>query len=294
MITKTDLNWWLDLEPQLDWQFATTYADGAPHEYVTSTRTPGLEPADLVRAGHVIRTFGQPMKFFKWTRIYLTTPMGWKHWTMSADLTETNLVNRGRVEHVYGPQNAPRTSSGAESAWDAIATTYDETGGMTPDEAALTTEFIRDAFGERLWRTLDIGCGTGWLLDVGLAESVRYVGVDPSTAMLNTLVAKHHVLQSIHPMTFGDALERRVLCGSRFDTVLALGGSASYITPAELFAAEKRAKRGALFMHYALGEEPVTRDLNQEASAESLEAVTEMAVSQHRIGRFIASLVQAP
>jgi len=34
VITRAGLNWWLDLEPELDWQFATTYADSAPHEYV--------------------------------------------------------------------------------------------------------------------------------------------------------------------------------------------------------------------------------------------------------------------
>ncbi len=43
MITKNDLNWWLSLEPELDWQFATTYASGAPHEYVVAGRTPGSQ-----------------------------------------------------------------------------------------------------------------------------------------------------------------------------------------------------------------------------------------------------------
>lgn len=293
MITKTDLNWWLDLEPELDWQFATTYAEGAPHEYVTSQRTPGLEPADFVRAGHVIRTFGQPLKFFKWTRIYLTTPMGWKHWTMSDDLSETNLVNRGRVEHVYGTQNAPRTASEAESPWDAFATSFDQTHAMTEEESTQTAELIRAMFGDRLWRTLDIGCGTGWLTDAGLVEPVRYVGVDPSTAMLNTLVSKHPVLAAVHPMSFGEALARRVLGGTIFDTVLALGGSASYLTPSELAAARVRGKRGALFMHYAPGEVPVTGDLGPWAAAESFAAVTKMAASQHRVGRFIASVVSA-
>ena len=50
MITKNDLNWWLSLEPELDWQFATTYASGAPHEYVVAGRTPGLTEDDVARA----------------------------------------------------------------------------------------------------------------------------------------------------------------------------------------------------------------------------------------------------
>src|SRR4051812_4649925 len=76
MITRADLAWWLDLEPELDWRFATTYADGAPHEYVAAPRTGGLDDSDYARAAHVILTFGEPMKFYKSTRIYLTTPMG--------------------------------------------------------------------------------------------------------------------------------------------------------------------------------------------------------------------------
>ena len=39
LITRDDLRWWLDLEPELDWQFATTYAEGAPHEYVVADKT---------------------------------------------------------------------------------------------------------------------------------------------------------------------------------------------------------------------------------------------------------------
>ena len=110
MITRDDLRWWLELEPQLDWQFATTYAEGAPHEYVVADKTPGLSQADVARAAHVIRTFGEPMKFYRTTRIYLTTPMGWKHWDMQGGRisdAEVTLINRGRVEHVYGVQNAP-------------------------------------------------------------------------------------------------------------------------------------------------------------------------------------------
>lgn len=82
--------------------------------------------------------------------------------------------------------------------------------------------------GDRNVRTLDIGCGTGPALDLGITDSVRYVGIDPSQAMLNELVRKYPLLAGVHPMTFGQALERRVLCGTRFDLVLALGGSASH------------------------------------------------------------------
>lgn len=291
MITRADLNWWLELEPELDWQFATTYADGAPHEYVAAPRTQGLEHSDYVRAAHVIQTFGEPMKFYKWTRIYLPTPMGWKHWTMDDDLNDTNLVNRGRVEHVYGIQNMPRTKSGVESEYDPYASTWDTKHAMTEPEQAQTETLIRSAFGDNLWRTLDVGCGTGWPVTAGLVVPVRYVGIDPSTAMLNALVAKHPIVAGVHPMTFGEAVEKRVLCGAKFDTVLALGGAASYLTVSDIYEMKARGKRGVLLMHYAPGEQPVTGILDPLVAAETFALASEIAAEQTRVGRFIATLV---
>lgn len=291
MITRADLKWWLDLEPALDWQFAVTYTEGAPHEYVAAPRPQGLDEREYVRAAHVIQTFGQPMKFYRWTRIYLTTPMGWKHWTMDRNLEETRLVNRGRVEHVYGVQNVPRTRSGVLSPYDGYASTWDTSHGMTEAEQAQSAAIIRRTFGDQLGRTLDIGCGTGWPVTAGLADPVRYVGVDPSTGMLNALVARHPYLAGVHPTTWAAAVRARVLCGTRFDTVLALGGSASYLTSPEVSQLQTRTLRGALLMHYGPGEQPVTDDLDPTTATASLATATEVATAQTRVGRFVASLV---
>ena len=291
MIVNADLKWWFDLEPQLDWKFATTYADGAPHEYVAAPRTEGLEHDDYLRAAHVIQTFGEPMKFYKRTRIYLVTPMGWKHWTMDGDLDRTSLVNRGRVEHVYGIQNMPRTKSGAESPYDRYASSWDHTLAMTKAEESQTAALIRSAFGDKLWRTLDVGCGTGWPVAAGLVEPVHYVGIDPSTGMLNALVAKHAILAGVHPMTWADAVRSRVLCGAKFDTVLSLGGSASYLTPSEPHELRSRGKRGILLMHYAPGEFPITGDLDHILAAQSLAASSDLASEQTYVGRFVVSRI---
>lgn len=293
MITRKDLNWWLDLEPELDWQFATTYADGAPHEYVASPRTEGLEHADYVRAAHVIQTFGEPMKFYKWTRIYLRTPVGWKHWTMDSYLDDTYLVNRSRVEHVYGAQNMPVTRSDAESSYDAFASTWDKKFALTEAERSQTIEFIRDVFGDKLGRTLDVGCGTGWPVTSGLVDPVRYVGIDPSTAMLNALVAKHPIVAGVHPLSWAAATRQRVLCGARFDTVLSLGGSASYLTRDELAGLVARGRRGAIVMLYADDEIPITDDLDPVTAATSLAAATEIAEKQLRVGRFVMTYLPA-
>jgi len=173
------------------------------------------------------------MKFHKRTRIYLRTPMGWKHWR----------------------------------------------------KCSQTTALIRAIFGEQVWRTVDIGCGTGWPVTRGLIDPARYVGIDPSTAMLNALVAKHPIVAGLHPMTQAAAQEERVLRGARFDSVVSLGGSASYLSLAELQELAARGKRGAVVMHFADGKAPPTNDLDPRITEASLAAATEMTVHQVRVGR---------
>ena len=50
---------------------------------------------------------------------------------------------------------------------------------------------------------LDVGCGTGRVLDLGLARPERYAGVDPSGAMLNHLVRKHPSVGAVYPVLLG-------------------------------------------------------------------------------------------
>lgn len=125
-VTTADLDWWLDLAPRLDWIFAKTYADTAPHSYVVRGRTKAMTDLDYVRASRVIRTFGQPGKFYDTTNIYLTSPDGsLKWWTMDAAVANTTLINQATTDRVYGEQNAPSTYSGIWSVYDEIATDYD-------------------------------------------------------------------------------------------------------------------------------------------------------------------------
>lgn len=87
-------------------------------------------------------------------------------------------------------------------------------------------------------------------------------------------------------MTWSNAQEKRVLCGTRFDSVLALGGSASYLSPSQLRQLTARGKRGAVVMHYADGERPITDDLDAELVGASLSAATQLASRQITVGRF--------
>lgn len=65
--------------------------------------------------------------------------------------------------------------------------------------------------------------------------------------MPDELVLKHPLVASLHPMTFAEARTARVLGGTKFDLVVALGGSASYMSKADL--AGSPSGRGALSHH---------------------------------------------
>lgn len=288
-ITRADLAWWHKKLVALDWVFAVTYADGAPHEYITS-RTEGMTTADFVRAARVIHTFGEPQKFYRSTRIYLVHD-GWKYWTMGHDHGDVTLINRGRAHHVYGVQNAPRTASDIPSPYDSIATYWDGTYSSTDEECSGFTSLVDEVTGGyRKSRTLDIGAGTGLALDLGLTDSFRMTVVDPSRAMLNELVRKHPLVARVEPATFRTVREQHRLGGTKFDLVLALGGSGSYLEPEDWEALPDHAKGRYVLSVYGDGQEPPTGDLDEGRLHRARESARNFAVSHDgkvdRVGRF--------
>lgn len=198
-ITSADLGWWLTKSAELEWTFAKTYAQTAPHSYAVRGRTAGMSDEDYIRAGRVIHTFGRPGKFYDRTEIYLEA-RGIKWWTMDRDVRDTGLINQAPTDRLYGVQNAPSTESIFTSPYDELASGWD---AENPTSEALASA-LTAAF-ERLRSTyppsvLDIGCGTGRVLDLGLARPERYAGVDPSRAMLNHLVRKHPRVGAVYPL----------------------------------------------------------------------------------------------
>jgi hypothetical protein len=297
-ITTDDLEWWLERIHELDWVFAVTYAQGAPHEYVNAGRTPGFTHKDSVRAARVIRTFGQPAKFFNSTRIYLEDGRGWKYWDMAnTDVTVSNIINRGRVEHVYGVQNAPHTASGVRSPYDEVGTDWDRALAASEEERAAVVQLIRSLGGFKKKRVLDIGCGTGLTLDLGITEPVRHVGIDPSQGMLNTLVVKYPHTAGVHPMTLSTALEERVLGGTKFDLVVGLGGVASYLGEDELEGLMQHAAGPVVLTAYAPDFSPAVGDLVEVNLVRARKRLVTLATNYRGVirtfGRFSVAVIDA-
>lgn len=108
--TAEDLTWWLDLAPTLKWTWAKTYTNSAPHWYVVLGRTPGLTHDDFARAGRVIRTFGEPGKFWSYTNLYLLTAdrrlKFWCMWSSPPGDGDATLINLATTDRTYGPQTS--------------------------------------------------------------------------------------------------------------------------------------------------------------------------------------------
>jgi len=224
VISRSDLDWWLARASDLDWTFAKTMKD-APHSYVI--RGKDMDEAEFERAVRVIRTFGEPGKFWSKTHIYLTVG-DQKWWTMGAPVWKTKVINVADAHQHYGPQDAPRTRTGVWNTYDSIATEYDEMYAYVEEQKAVRSAII-SLMGAYAPKALDVGCGTGRVIDMGLVPNSMYTGVDSSQAMLNEFVRKVNRSKKLMPeIVAGKAEERRF--GHAYDLGLALFGSADEVS----------------------------------------------------------------
>ncbi|WP_051549078.1 class I SAM-dependent methyltransferase [Nocardioides sp. URHA0032] len=239
--THADLDWWLEFAASREWMFAKTYAETAPHHYIVEGRTSGVTHEHVVRAARVIHTFGQPGRYYSLTKIYLVSPDGeYRWWTEDNHFTDTTLVNRATTELFYGVQNAPSTASGVWSEFDGVATTWDADHPAYDGEAEVHSVMLNKVRGTYPPHVLDLGCGTGRVLDLGLATPDRYAGADSSQAMLNMLVRKHAKVAAIYPMNVTDLLETGTFTDGQFDWVFL--DSAVQLTDAQRAQVERIAR----------------------------------------------------
>ena len=112
--------------------------------------------------------------------------------------------------------------------WDAIADVYDVSYRWPVDiaEDALIAKWLR-RITDHDGRILDLGCGTGALLDLCPVKPGRYVGVDLSPRMVELAQEKHPRHKFVvSPMEdFAAGL-------SGFASIVSLYGSLSYVHPA--------------------------------------------------------------
>jgi hypothetical protein len=269
-LPEEDETWLRDYIASQRWIFAKTFADTAPHEYIVRRRN-GVDP-DWFRMQNLITDFGHMQNYFRVPRPYLILD-GWKYWHIEP------IINRAKPpETTYGNQWVPDTRSNRLATWyDRHAHEYDTLELVTKEEKAAVAELLKVAVKGGV---LDVGCGTGMLLDLHPVKPIDYLGLDPSGGMLNVHVLKHHRHQVL-PYMLGEAGPRL----RPWHTVAALFGSASHLTPREIGIADRLADGFLLLMFF---DSPRIDDRDTYAAARSIADVHFV-----RYGRFRAVFRQS-
>jgi SAM-dependent methyltransferase len=91
---------------------------------------------------------------------------------------------------------------------------------------------------------LDIGCGTGRVLDLGLVAPDRYAGVDSSQAMLNLMLRKHSKVGAAYPVDIRQALDVGIFTPRQFDWAFLDG--AVELNPEQRAQAQRIARLAAI------------------------------------------------
>ena len=201
------------------YRFARTMP-GTPHSY-TLKRTWDSED-EFVEALRKMRAVERIEELFRgyWYRRFNAN--GYKYWTMGANLDHI-LVNRA----VHAPSPDP---------YAAVCDSYDL--AIHKGEADVErSKRVYDALeiGPET-DILDIGCGTGSLVDFRFRDidPARYVGVDPSRGMLGVFGDKHPEFRGRLVRTpFEDYWPKP---GQKFDLVVALFGVPSCIGDRDLLS----------------------------------------------------------
>ncbi len=114
----------------------------------------------------------------------------------------------------------------ARAAYDAFAPIFDEYTAQNDHEAWLGRQLLSElgAYGLKVGRALDVGCGTGKAFAPLLARGWEVCGCDISDGMLARAGTKHPEV----PLLCADATDLPTY-GFDFDLVLALGDVVNYL-----------------------------------------------------------------
>lgn len=119
------------------------------------------------------------------------------------------------------------------AAWDTVAQSYDSLFVRPIDvaEDACVQRWVNGHLGfagmmrRSAPRVLDIGCGTGLLLELASVDPAGYLGVDPSAGMIERARGKHR------GYAFSQIPVEELRRLESFDVALSLYGSLSYADP---------------------------------------------------------------
>jgi ubiquinone/menaquinone biosynthesis C-methylase UbiE len=134
--------------------------------------------------------------------------------------------------------------------YDTLARIYDKK--FSTEDCRRENQEIKAMIDYQGGKVLDIGCGTGLLLELFNISEDEYIGIDPSGKMLEMAHAKF--LRHIFMVTDFESFPERW----KYDYAVCLFGVASYIKPESLSRMLKHLKTGGKYflMFYKPGYTP--------------------------------------
>jgi SAM-dependent methyltransferase len=163
--------------------------------------------------------------------------------------------------------------------YDRMADVYDDrySDASCAEENAIVADMVRRLLMDCDQPVLDVGCGTGLALELGLIRPENYVGLDPSEGMLKRFLDKFPDLEDA---LFHDTFEgyrKRTTRYTRYAAIISLFGSPSYIDPVYIHHLFSMAPK-VLLMHYVQGYwpdyegMPLNSNASRKAAAMACEA----------------------
>ena len=238
-------------------RFATTLAHNphhytvrrsdAPSETQNHRNTSRLPESDweFTEACRVSMELGKSENYFgKWYRYVEIN--GFKYWTMGCPPYVSTVLNRKRS---FYPM-----------PYDLIAEEYDEQYD-NPESRGVDEEILHHIGSLEGKRVLDVGCGTGWLLDqYPNVVPEQYVGIEPSEGMLRKLISKHPTFwKRLIVAKFEDYYPL-----GKFDTVLMLHGVGAYQTEEDLQKLPMMLEPGGGFVVMTFNEHRLKKQIMRE------------------------------
>lgn len=201
-------------------KWITAKAVKNPHQYVVRNKR---NNDDFVYFAEYIRKHGTLMYFWNVQYVILNIN-GHRYWTMGSPINKdgkpyTIILNR--------------TETSYETSYDTIAEKYTEfysTENFKEQDKRLID--LLDLKGS----ILDVGCGAGLLFDY--VPHNNYIGIDPSIGLLTEARKKDSKY-----ITVNTSVEH-FMTDKKFDTIVALYGSGSYLTQKELNKCEMMLNKG--------------------------------------------------
>ena len=238
-------------------RFATTLPDN-PHFYTVRRRdarslkqnqreATGIpdEDREFTEACRVSMELGKSENYFgKWYRYVEIN--GFKYWTMGNPPHISTVLNRKRS---FYPM-----------PYDLIVEKYDAQCDKT-EIKEVGEEVLHRVGSLDGKRVLDVGCGTGWLLDqYPNVVPEQYVGIDPSEGMLRGLISKHPTFwDRLLAVKFEDYYPLE-----KFDIVLMLHGVGAYQTEDDLQKLPMVLKPGGEFVVMTFNEHRLKNQIMKE------------------------------